>query len=65
MLDIFHLQMIRGNITNTMKELKGYIGHVQELKSVAGYEDWIGLEYKPASTTAEGLKWIQDLGYNL
>ncbi|XP_013792771.1 putative hydroxypyruvate isomerase [Limulus polyphemus] len=28
-LDIFHLQMITGNITNNTKELLQYVGHVQ------------------------------------
>nr|CAH7749079.1 unnamed protein product [Callosobruchus chinensis] len=88
MLDVFHLQLIKGNITNTMKELKDIIGHVQiaqvpnrnepntygelsyqyilkELKNVAVYDDWIGLEYKPASITTEGLEWIQEFGYSL
>nr|CAI5858197.1 unnamed protein product [Callosobruchus analis]CAI5863731.1 unnamed protein product [Callosobruchus analis] len=88
MLDIFHLQLIKGNIINTMKELKDIIGHVQiaqvpyrnepntygelnyeyvlkELKNVAAYDDWIGLEYKPALITTEGLKWIEEFGYNL
>jgi len=31
----------------------------------AGYNDWIGLEYKPSTTTLEGLKWIKNLGYSL
>uniref|UniRef100_S4PWU6 Putative hydroxypyruvate isomerase n=1 Tax=Pararge aegeria TaxID=116150 RepID=S4PWU6_9NEOP len=30
-----------------------------------GYDDWIGLEYKPAGNTKNGLKWIKDYGYNL
>lgn len=29
MIDLFHLQLIRGNITNTLNDLKSYIGHVQ------------------------------------
>lgn len=29
MLDIFHLQLIKGNIVNSIKEMKDYIGHVQ------------------------------------
>ncbi|XP_057651332.1 putative hydroxypyruvate isomerase [Diorhabda carinulata] len=29
MLDIFHLQLIKGNITHTIHELKNHIGHVQ------------------------------------
>ncbi|XP_023952449.2 putative hydroxypyruvate isomerase [Bicyclus anynana] len=37
------------------------IEHIQN----SGYSDWIGLEYKPAGNTKNGLKWIQDFGYNL
>lgn len=29
MMDVFHLQHINGNVTNTFKELSKYIGHVQ------------------------------------
>lgn len=29
MVDIFHLQLIRGDITHAFRELKDYIGHVQ------------------------------------
>lgn len=88
MIDVFHLQMIRGNITNTLKELKPFIGHVQiaqapnrnepntpgeinfryVLKSIAndgGYNDWIGLEYKPIGDVNGGLKWVQEYGYSL
>ncbi|KAJ8945597.1 hypothetical protein NQ314_009120 [Rhamnusium bicolor] len=87
MLDIFHLQLIQGNISNSIKELSEYIGHVQiaqapnrnepnsfgeinykyvlETLQKEGYNDWIGLEYKPLGDTKDGLKWIEELGYNL
>nr|XP_023020926.1 putative hydroxypyruvate isomerase [Leptinotarsa decemlineata] len=87
MLDIFHLQLIKGNIGNTIKELKEYIGHIQiaqvpnrnepdtegeinykyvlETIKKEGYDDWIGLEYKPLVNTTEGLNWIRKFGYNL
>lgn len=29
MIDLFHLQLIKGNLTNTLNELKSYTGHVQ------------------------------------
>ncbi|KAK9889656.1 hypothetical protein WA026_007034 [Henosepilachna vigintioctopunctata] len=87
MLDIFHLQLIEGNVTNTIKDLKEFIGHVQiaqvphrnepntdgelnykyilnVLKNV-GYDDWIGLEYKPKNDTSSGLKWIQEMDFIL
>lgn len=87
MLDLFHMQHIKGDITNTIKELMEYCGHVQiaqvpnrnepntpgelnykyileELKKI-GYDDWVGLEYKPLNDTKDGLKWIQEFGYSL
>jgi hydroxypyruvate isomerase len=30
-----------------------------------GYNDWIGLEYKPAASSKDGLKWIKNFGYAL
>lgn len=88
MVDLFHLQMIRGNITNGLKDFRDFIGHVQvaqapnrnepntpgelnlkfildELENCTGYNDWIGCEYKPLTTTSEGLKWLQNFGYEL
>lgn len=87
MLDIFHLQMIKGNIVNSIREMKEHIGHVQiaqaphrhepniegelnyrfvlDILRKEGYNDWIGLEYKPIGDTKEGLKWIGEFGYNL
>lgn len=29
------------------------------------YNGWVGLEYKPAVTTSEGLKWINEMGLKL
>lgn len=29
MFDIFHMQLIQGNISNTFKELLPYLGHIQ------------------------------------
>jgi hydroxypyruvate isomerase len=30
-----------------------------------GYDGWIGLEYKPAGNTKEGLKWVQEFNMSL
>lgn len=30
-----------------------------------GYDGWIGLEYKPAGSTKEGLKWVQEFNLKL
>lgn len=87
LLDVFHLQQIKGNITHNIQDLAGYIGHVQiaqvpdrhepdtpgeinykyvlDLLSSNGYDDWIGLEYKPKDDIIEGLKWVKDFGYTL
>lgn len=29
------------------------------------YTGWVGLEYKPATATVEGLKWVKDMGFKL
>ncbi|KAL4702704.1 hypothetical protein ACJJTC_011569 [Scirpophaga incertulas] len=45
----------------------GEINYTYILKHLesSGYHDWIGLEYKPASNTNDGLKWIKSYGYSL
>lgn len=86
MVDIFHLQMIQGNVTNSLKDFAPFIGHVQiaqapnrnepnsdgelnykfilqEIDKV--YDGCVGLEYKPLKNTVEGLKWINEFGYEL
>lgn len=87
MVDIFHLQMIQGNVTNSLKAFAPYIGHIQiaqapnrnepntdgELNykyilseiSKIGYDGYIGLEYKPLTSTVEGLKWLKEFGLEL
>lgn len=87
MVDLFHMQMIQGNIVNSLRELKPFIGHVQiaqapnrnepntpgeldfkfilkELETIF-YDDFIGCEYKPVTTAAEGLGWINEFSYEL
>ncbi|XP_015114299.1 putative hydroxypyruvate isomerase isoform X1 [Diachasma alloeum] len=87
MFDIFHLQHLKGNVTNMIKENFHHLGHVQiaqvpdrnepdtsgELDyryilsalEQLGYTGHIGLEYKPKTKAAEGLKWIHNFGYSL
>lgn len=87
MLDLFHLQLIQGNISHTITNLMPHIGHVQiaqvpnrnepntsgEINYTyildnlrkQGYDDFIGLEYKPLDDTQKGLKWISDMGFTL
>ena len=39
--------------------------YILETLQQYGYDDWIGLEYKPKSSTLEGLKWVGNFGYSL
>lgn len=39
--------------------------YVLGLFSTHGYNDWIGLEYKPIADPVQGLRWIEDFGYTL
>lgn len=84
MVDIFHLQMIQGNVVNSFKEFQPLIGHVQiaqapnrnepnspgelNLKFVLDsidYDGVIGCEYKPVTSTDEGLGWVEEFGFEL
>lgn len=82
MFDCYHLQIMEGNISRRLIELKSIIGHIQ-IASVPlrqepnkgeldyrhifkvlidnGFDKPIGAEYKPATTTQEGLNWIKEL----
>lgn len=84
MFDCYHLQIMEGDISRRLVELKPIIGHIQIasvptrqepnqgelnynhiLKTLAdmGYNAPIGAEYKPASTTNAGLKWLEELSF--
>lgn len=87
MVDLFHMQILNGNIVNWLKEFKSWVGHVQiaqcpdrnepntkgelDLKFILEflekeiYQDWVGCEYKPKTTSVEGLGWIKEFGYIL
>lgn len=39
--------------------------YVLNLLYLLNYNDWIGLEYKPAKETIAGLEWIDKLGFKL
>lgn len=39
--------------------------YIFSLLEQLGYDDWIGLEYKPAKNTKEGLKWVQEFNMKL
>lgn len=82
MFDCYHLQIMEGDISRRLVELKPIIGHVQ-IASVPtrqepdqgeldyshifkvlfdnGFDQPIGAEYKPKTTTEAGLGWLNDL----
>ncbi|WP_099608134.1 hydroxypyruvate isomerase [Vibrio coralliilyticus] len=77
--DIYHMQIMEGDLAPTMSANIGQIAHVQladnpgrhepgtgeinypfVLKHLdeLGYQGWVGCEYKPKTTTTEGLDWL-------
>lgn len=84
MFDCYHLQIMEGNISRRLVELKPIIGHIQiasvplrqepnngeldykhifKVLTENGFDQPIGAEYKPATTTDAGLGWIKVLNY--
>ena len=78
--DIYHMQIMEGNLTRTILDNLAHIAHIQLadnpgrhepgtgeinytnlLRSIdeAGYDGWIGCEYKPAGVTEDGLEWLK------
>ena len=78
--DIYHMQVAEGNLTRTILDNIGRIGHIQladnpgrhepgtgeinftnlfQFIDEAGYNGWIGCEYKPTGVTEDGLEWIK------
>jgi len=78
--DIYHAQVLEGNLTKTIREHMNLIEHMQladvpgrhepgtgeinftnlfRFIDEAGYNGWIGCEYKPAGKTEDGLEWIK------
>lgn len=77
--DIYHMQIMEGDLTPTMQQNIGQIAHVQLADNPGrhepgtgeinypfvlnyldelGYQGWVGCEYKPKTTTTEGLGWL-------
>jgi len=78
--DIYHMQIMEGNLTKTILDNLTRIAHIQfgdnpgrhepgtgeinfsnlfHFIDKAGYNGWIGCEYKPAGVTEDGLEWIR------
>lgn len=76
--DIYHMQIMEGDLAPTMKKHLDRIAHIQLADNPGrgepgtgeinypflfrtldeiGYRGWIGCEYKPRTTTVEGLGW--------
>jgi len=76
--DIYHMQVMEGDIARTLQKYLPRIGHVQLADNPGrnepgtgeinyrflfryldqiGYGGWIGCEYKPRTSTTEGLGW--------
>lgn len=76
--DIYHMQVMEGDIAPTLKKHLAHIAHVQLADNPGrnepgtgeinypflfrhldeiGYRGWIGCEYKPKTTTMQGLGW--------
>jgi hydroxypyruvate isomerase len=76
--DIYHMQVMEGDIARTLQKQINRIAHVQLADNPGrnepgtgeinypflyryldeiGYRGWIGCEYKPKTTTVEGLGW--------
>ncbi|OEF30223.1 hydroxypyruvate isomerase [Vibrio rumoiensis] len=81
--DIYHMQIMEGDLAPTLSEHIGQIQHVQLADNpgrhepgtgeinypflfkhldAIGYDGWVGCEYKPKTTTKEGLGWLTNLG---
>lgn len=78
--DIYHMQIMEGDLAPTMKKHLDRIAHIQLADNPGrnepgtgeinypflfryldeiGYRGWVGCEYKPKTTTAEGLGWYE------
>ena len=78
--DIYHMQIMEGNLTKTILDNLAHIAHIQladnpgrhepgtgeinypnllRFIDEAGYDGWIGCEYRPAGVTEDGLEWVK------
>jgi len=76
--DVYHMQIMEGDLAQTIEANLGVIHHVQIADNPGrnepgsgeinypflfgaldrmGYDGWVGCEYKPLTTTGEGLGW--------
>jgi hydroxypyruvate isomerase len=83
MFDCYHLQIMEGNLLDSLEILMPIIGHIQVASvpdrtepdqgnvdynqifnklEALGYTQPIGAEYRPATTTRAGLRWLHGFG---
>jgi hydroxypyruvate isomerase len=83
--DIYHMQIMEGDLARTMTTNLAMIPHVQLADNPGrnepgtgeinypflfahldriGYNGWIGCEYKPKTTTTEGLGWLTTISHS-
>lgn len=79
--DIYHMQIMEGNLTRTIRDNLARIAHIQladnpgrhepgtgeinypnllRFIDEAGYDGWIGCEYKPTAVTEDSLEWVKN-----
>ena len=79
-LDLYHAQIMEGDLETLIRDLAMAIGHIQiasvphrnepcegeinypylfDVLDDCGYTGWIGCEYKPKTTTDNGLAWVR------
>jgi hydroxypyruvate isomerase len=77
--DAYHMQLMEGNLINTVRQHLAQIGHIQiadvpgrnepgtgeinypnffKALDEAGFDGFVGLEFKPSSTTEASLEWL-------
>ncbi len=80
--DVYHMQIMEGDLTPTIDKYLKTIAHVQiadtpgrhepgtgeinfpfifDLLDRVGYDGWIGCEYRPRTSTHDGLAWFREL----
>ncbi len=83
MFDCYHLQIMQGDITRSLRQIMPVVGHIQiasvpdraepdggeldyrylmQQLQALGYQQPIGAEYRPRTTTEAGLGWLSVLG---
>ena len=79
--DIYHAQVMEGDLARTLAACLPRIGHIQLADNPGrnepgsgeinfpflfrhldrlGYDGWLGCEYRPATTTLDGLGWLSN-----